>query len=73
MPERLRRVVEDRLRHAERAVRADLETYRADLDRIAHDLMDKREFNADDLKTLLARVPFPDTRPQRGSPPAATM
>ena len=73
MPERLRRVVQDRLRHAERAVRADLETYRADLDRIAHDLMDKRELNADDLKTLLARVPFPDTRPQRGSPPAATM
>lgn len=73
MPERLRRVVQDRLRRAERAARADLEKYRADLERIAHELMDKRELNADELKALLAPVSFPDTKSQRGSPPAATM
>lgn len=73
MPERLHRVVQDRLRRAERAARADLEKYRADLERIAHELMDKRELNADELKALLAPVSFPDTKSQRGSPPAATM
>ena len=63
MPERLRRVVHDRLRRTEEEGRADLEKHRANLARIARELMEKREIDAESLRALFAPIPSPDITP----------
>ena len=59
--------IEDALRTAESETREALTRHRADLDRIAGALLDKRELTAQDLTDLLDPV-FPDTVPKTPEP-----
>jgi SpoVK/Ycf46/Vps4 family AAA+-type ATPase len=72
MPDYLRRHVGERLHRAERAAQRELEARRTDLDRIAFDLLEKRELKGDALKSLLDPVPLPRKPPQEASRPVAS-
>lgn len=69
MPERLCRLVQDRLHDAEDATCCELEAHRPDLERIARALIDAREMDAAGLNGLLAHV---RTRAQADAAEAAS-
>jgi ATP-dependent Zn protease len=72
MPDYLRRRVGERLHRAERAAQRELEARRTDLDRIAHDLLEKRELKDNDLQSLLDPVLMPKKTAGEASRPVET-